>query len=271
MLPNRLLLFTITIIIFFACQKEDFSANSPDLSYSSDSKLKKVIAINPDKNSFTSEYVYDNKERLKSMVFSSSDYTWKRVVDIEYDNDERLMRVTYKTVNDSNVVVENNISYTYVYDKNRIIKRIPTSLNLNPVENVHVYSYDELGRLNADSTLHLQTSQVEGYSKFYWDANNNIIREDVFGRNGYGAFSLSTFREYEYDRKKNPYLPLPVYYANNLIFTHLSKNNVVNTKHGGNLTEYQENNYNQDGILIKSISWPPANADLAITYEFFYD
>lgn len=271
MLPNRLLLFTITIIFLYACKKEDLSSNTSDLSSSSISKLQKVIAINPDKSSFTTEYVYDSKEMLKSITFSSSDYTWKRVVDIEYDNDERLVKATYKTVNDSNVVVETNISYTYVYDEKRIIKRIPTSFNLNPVENVHVYSYDELGRLISDSTLHLQSSDVEGYSKFYWDANNNIIREDVFGRNGYGTFSLSTYREYEYDNKKNPYLPLPVYYANNLIFTHLSRNNVVISKHGGSLTDYQENNYNQDGLLIKTVIRPTDNPDLGITFEFFYD
>jgi hypothetical protein len=126
-------------------------------------------------------------------VFSSSVYTWKSVVDIEHDASARLKMATYRTLSDSNIVMENIVSYTFVYDNNRIVKRIATPLKPDHDQYYdHFYACDGQGRLIADSSINRQTSKVERYNKYQWD-NNNVTKNEDFIATRNGVFSVGTF------------------------------------------------------------------------------
>src|SRR3954449_4136218 len=115
MLHLRLFLISALICAFCSCKKEELSTNRGETPTPSTSLLKKVVSTNYDNTIYTTEYTYDNEKRPTTIAFSSNLYTWKNVVDIEYSSDSKLKKATYRTINDSNLLVENIVSYTFIY------------------------------------------------------------------------------------------------------------------------------------------------------------
>lgn len=268
MSTKRFLLFIAVTSILISCSRESSPEN--ENSAAKTPLLHKVVVTNPDKSLFTEEYFYNNKNNLAKVEFSSSQYTWKSVADFEYDNKSNLLRATYKTVNDSNQAIETVAIYNYSYANNHLVKQTITPVKPGHDGNNQLYTYDAQGRLITDSVQNRHTLKVDRYSRYHWDDQNNVVRNEDFIMNNSGGFSLVSFWEYKYDNKQNPYLVTPIYYGLQKIAPYLSKNNMTELKHGGSPSDNYVNEYNSAGLLQKVSSRPLADMALVSTFEFIY-
>ena len=267
MLHLRLFLFTAILSALSSCKKDELSINGVETPSLATSLLQKVVSTG--NGNYTTEYIYDNEKRPIKVVFSSSMYTWKNIVDIEYQSGSKLKKAIYRTVDSSNLPIESIVSYTFIYDNNKVVKRIATPLKSGHNEDDHTYSYDAQGRLIADSTLNRQTAKAYRYSKYYWD-NNNVVKNEDYVSDINGAFGLGSYWEYNYDGNKNPYYTLPVYFINNYVGFYLSQGNITGFKHGDDVMTTYVNQYNNTGLLTRTEYRPVANLNLFATYEYYY-
>jgi hypothetical protein len=265
---TRIFLVTSLIAIFAGCQKTALTSNREESTSSNNLLLKKVVITRYDNEIFSIEYTYNSRNKPVKVAFSSSAYNWKSIVEIEYDAAAKLKTAIYKTINDNNSFKQDVVSYTYIYNNNRITKRLATPLKPDHDEDDHFYSYDTLGRLTTDSTVNRQTSKVKRYFNYRWDNNDNVTKIEDFVANDNGTFSLVTYREFSYDIYNNPYPTLESYFVYDYIAIYLSKNNIVSSKQEGSIGENYKNEYN--GSLRKTLYSPITSPAFFSIYEYFY-
>jgi hypothetical protein len=268
MSTKQFLFLTALVSFLISCSKDSSPENENNAAKMP--LLHKVVITNPDKSLFTEEYFYNNKNNLAKAEFSSSQYTWKAVADFEYDNNSNLSRATYKTVNDSNQVMETVAVYNYSYANNQLVKQTITPVKPGHDGNNQLYTYDSMGRLIADSVQNRHTLKVDRYFRYHWDGQNNMVRKEDYIKNNSGEFSLVSFWEYKYDNKQNPYLVTPIFFGLQKIAPYLSKNNMTELRHGGSPSDNFVNEYDTSGLLQKVSRRPLANMALISTFELIY-
>jgi YD repeat-containing protein len=262
-----LLTVSTLMILFLSCTKESLRTQGSE-------QLKKVIQRTYAGDTYTLNYSYDTQNRLTFVKVGSSLYTWRSVTEIQYDAQGRLSKALHYQINDSNVVIKQDHSYTFVYNSsNQIIRKIYTALSSTTNGGKdHAFGYDAQGRLTADTTLADQNGGVERFATFIYDNNNNVIEERQFFGNG--ATPLHTYL-YTYDNKRNPFLNIPdlgtSFYFVSYSTDDLSANNLTRRFRAGDEPTVSNHEYSPSGQLTKSLYFPENHPQFTTTFEYFYN
>jgi len=123
-------------------------------------------------------------------IFSSSSYVLE----------DALNRTVW--VNPANTEEDSYFSFEY-HKSGQLEKRTITRL-INSYRSFDVFTYNNQGRIERRTWYY--ENKVSGFDDYFYDSNDNLIKQQRYHVLENGKHELQTTTEYEFDNKHNPYL-----------------------------------------------------------------
>lgn len=204
-----------------------------------------------------------NTHLIRNVFFNNTQFEQLSTTTVMYNANGRFEKSTY-TLNS-----KPQYFYTYYYNtKGQVTKKLHTKLHASAQAEDHAYTYDNQGRLIADS-VYDSFNHVYRYSTYTYDGADNIVvyggaQRDQWG----GGFVLYGEGYAKYDNKRNPHSLLDRNYST-ILTAPCSKNNVVEGGSvNGSSKSFYENTYLPNGLLKKSLSQNGPDDIREVSYEY---
>lgn len=214
------LMYLLLLTLVFSCKKE------PGLPDANGEKLSKIMFSG--QASGTIQYLYNSQGKVSQVIHLSG--TGDSATQVFTYNASGQMISCLQKNNAAGDIFRND----FEYDGNgRIVKSTGVAILPSLMMDDALYSYDTNGRLIKDETVN-SFGNVSSYRVYEYDANNNVVAQTQYRRNGTDPFVSDGRITYEYDTKRNPYYQsgLTFFIANGASggdYVYLSKNNPVKT------------------------------------------
>jgi len=254
MSTRRLLLFVLTILIYFtACKKDALPGNV-------NKRIQKIVSGNADSIFYVS-FHYDAGNRVTGYTSTNNTnigYRWETTL----RNDVLGRPVSLQTIRYNDQTRDTLIAETdsLIYQNNHVVKKLSYYNPSHSYYTVATYGYNAQENLLVDSSMYWVDNSLWGYTGFSYDANENITQWEYFPKKELtGGYTVAA----TYNNTPNAYGMLGnwVYFLGNFVPTDipvlLSKYNVTKIDYGllygGSNTQSYKYEYDQDGFIYKII------------------
>ena len=257
--------FTLFVLLY-SCSKED-------LPQASGERLHRIVSSDGDSTAYLN-FNYDSEDKLTIIEDSNSQTHLGRTFLFYNENKQMVKRVSMRYYGSLNNLLS-QWTDSFVYDnKNRIIKTvlISTQNNTPSFRTINTFSYDEQGRLLADTAHNYWNNDIAALTRFTYDGSGDVVQsENIFYMSG--AVQGSTIAKISYSATDNPYkvLGMAAY-----LFLHdkdmiLSKHLPLQVSFQDNSTSSYSYEYYSSGLPKKVINvYSSQNWSSQNTTEFFY-
>lgn len=267
MLSIRLLLTPFAVIVLlYSCSKEH-------LPQASGERLYRIVNSDGDSTLYLN-FNYDAEGKL-TLIEDSNSQTHLGRIFLYYNEDNKMVkRVWMRYYGSLNNLLGQGID-SFIYDNNdRITKTIliSTPNNTPTYKTINSFSYDEQGRLIADTTHSYWNNDITALTKFTYDAGGDVVQSENVSYTS-GAVQNSTITKFTYNTTENPYKDLGM-----AAYLFLYDKEMMLSKHVPLQASFQDNStnsysyeYYSNGLPKKVINvYSNQNWSSQHTTEFFY-
>lgn len=262
------LLFALStaLILLTSCQREETLQNTGG------SLLQKEVMTTYDHVVYTTVYRYNNLNKLIEIQSWQSDMTGKNIIEVKHDAQGRMSQTLSYYVNDSNVVVRQLASVSFIYDNNnRIVKSLYTSLSPTTTEGWNKsLGYDANGRVVRDSSFSSVDGSLKEYAVFFYNDNNNAVEKTEYFAEEQAP--IATWVN-TYDDKLTPHSNLGTDYyfiLSGALNYNYSVNNITKWVREGDEAEIVRYEYDASGRVLKAFAYPENHPQFTSAFEYFY-
>ena len=246
---NRVLLCLLSVFLVLTACKKDIQPNPPG------TLLKKIVIAAGDSITYVN-FNYDADKRLTGHTITNNrniGVRWETVFGYDTQNNLVFLRtVQHNDQTKDSVTTEIDSLF---YQNTRLVLKVGYSYGNVSVGTGHKYAYNSFGNVIADSSFFWSNQSFYGFTRFTYDANENIIQWEYIPKNPSSGFSRTVTATY--NNTLNAFAKLgDLIYFTSIFFQGeapllLSKYNVTKTLEGAVSKSYAYD-YNSTAIFAQS-------------------